>query len=620
MATPRYTRVGPATPSGQATQLKLTTKSQAGSGKPGRPYIRALVGALVPLAITVYFWVIWRLYLDPPPTSNGLAFGRPGGSVIYYTWFVIATLGLNISRYGLEGIQQIDKLANQTPTRHAKRKQRAWTRPIDWIYMLGSRLFHGKQQHIQSHSNLWYGLAITTVFGFIGLPLSGLAMNFGNGYYASSDHPLVVGFNNDSWNERFKASVSQRTFADWSTGVSLTLPNLGVIYSNPDTDRSELSHLESLPNTLPNDTGVLDLFLSPQALNPVNGTSWGLRFSYNCSVVTTLNEFTILNSRQNRNASSNPGSSTYTVNGGNSSIQVWDETDDTVKASFANNIEAFAEIGWDEENQSQQETRGPPPASECYNPIPLGSGSVPYPGLSQPQMLEIALWQNLSSKNLDVENPPVIDNSLANTIPELLGAHNGTQGPMAAVGVQCSSVSEVGTARIDGRLSTFADFRRSNSTPKGGSGLRCAERLSLGVPNLLFATALASNSNTSEWLSPFFASAGKFPQSYVQNDYMWVGNQINLQSSLLQADELKNSLLRAYSLYSLALVYNSGVGYVDGNGTYVAASFMNQEALTYVEDTILIPGIVPPAVAVVLLTLWALGSLILSVLYGFRKR
>jgi hypothetical protein len=157
-------------------------------------------------------------------------------------------------------------------------------------------------------------------------------------------------------------------------------------------------------------------------------------------------------------------------------------------------------------------------------------------------------------------------------------------------------------------------------TPKGGSGLRCAQSLSLGVPNLLFSPALASNSNPSEWLSPFYASAGKFPQSYIQNDYMWVGYQVNLQSSLLQADELKASLLRAYSLYALALVYNSGVGYVDGNGTFVAASFVNTEAIVYVEDTILIPGIVPPVVAAVLLTLWALGSFVLSVLYGFRKR
>ncbi|KAF3020954.1 hypothetical protein E8E14_006963 [Neopestalotiopsis sp. 37M] len=181
-----------------------------------------------------------------------------------------------------------------------------------------------------------------------------------------------------------------------------------------------------------------------------------------------------------------------------------------------------------------------------------------------------------------------MDNSLANTIPDLLDAHNEHKVSWRPFG-----------------RATFADFRRSDSTPKGGSGLRCAQRLSLGVPNLLFATAIAYN--PSEWLGSFFASAGKFPQSYIQNDYMW-------------ADELKNSLIRANSLHSLALVYNSGVGYVDGNGTYVAASLMNQETLTYVEDTILIPGIVPQAVAVVLLTLWSLGSFILSVLYGFRKR
>ncbi|KAK9419070.1 hypothetical protein SUNI508_01047 [Seiridium unicorne] len=137
----------------------------------------------------------------------------------------------------------------------------------------------------------------------------------------------------------------------------------------------------------------------------------------------------------------------------------------------------------------------------------------------------------------EVENPPTINHSLLNTIPELLGAHlaydgNGIRAPtpMAAIGVQYTSMSEIRIASVDDRLATFTDFRRSEGTPHGTSGLRCAERLSLGVPRLLFATALA-RSSPSEWLSSFYSSVDKYPPDYRQQDYMSVGNQIGLQSS-----------------------------------------------------------------------------------------
>ncbi|KAK9780435.1 hypothetical protein SCAR479_02550 [Seiridium cardinale] len=137
----------------------------------------------------------------------------------------------------------------------------------------------------------------------------------------------------------------------------------------------------------------------------------------------------------------------------------------------------------------------------------------------------------------EVENPPTINHSLPNIIPELFRAHSAYDGngiraptPMVAIGVRYTSMSEIRIASVDGHLATFTDFRRSESTPHGTNGLRCAERLSLGVPHLLFATALA-RSSPSEWLSSFYSSVGKHPPDYRQQDYMSVGNQIGLRGS-----------------------------------------------------------------------------------------
>ncbi|KKY25495.1 hypothetical protein UCRPC4_g01759 [Phaeomoniella chlamydospora] len=554
-----------------------------------------------------------------------------GGKSIYYSWFVIAALGLNISQYALEGgeasMLNQRKWATKGKIQIADHEEHSWARPDGWFNMIKRVIFHRKNQPSARPTKLWILLAVITLFGFFGLPLSGLTMNFGTGYYASKGNPLLVGFTKSNWNSRFKSSVSQRVFFEWNTDATISIPGSGVIYSAPQADRSKLDYLVSLPNTLPDDARVSNLFLTPQADVPINGSSWGLAFGFECSVVNKLSDFTILNHREASTNFSSSMDSQYTVLGGNAIIQVYNQTDSTVRVTFANDIQAVAEIGYDDAGQTQQEVASPPAASECYNPTPLPQDkTMPYPGLDQPQALEFVLWQNLSAHDLYVENPPTVNLTLPDTIPTLHGAYStsvedgiGTSTPMAAIGVRCTSVSAVGTADINGRHSTFSNFQRSDDTPSGASGLQCAERLSLGVPHLLFSNALSSSDPT-EWLSYFYNSVGKFQQGYSQADYEFTGNQINLVSSYLQATELQRSLTRAYSLYALELVYNNGVGYVDQDGNYVHnSSFTNNNATAYTRNTILLPGIVPPVVVAILLALWALGSLGLSLLYGFRR-
>ena len=45
---------------------------------------------------------------------------------------------------------------------------------------------------------------------------------------------------------------------------------------------------------------------------------------------------------------------------------------------------------------------------------------------------------------------------------------------------------------------------------------------------------------------------------------------------------------------------------------------VNEEAVAYARDTVLVPGIVPPMVVFVLLGLWGVGSFFFGVLYGLR--
>ena len=70
-----------------------------------RYYWRALVGCLGPVIITLYYCIIWAFYLIPPASPNDVRFGRPGGRLVFYSWFIIGVIGLDIGEYGLVGIE-----------------------------------------------------------------------------------------------------------------------------------------------------------------------------------------------------------------------------------------------------------------------------------------------------------------------------------------------------------------------------------------------------------------------------------------------------------------------------------------------------------------------------------
>ncbi|KAL4755862.1 uncharacterized protein BDW70DRAFT_33921 [Aspergillus foveolatus] len=82
--------------------------------------------------------------------------------------------------------------------------------------------------------------------------------------------------------------------AQWRAGGTLPIPGAGIAYTPLQLDRSKYAYLNDFPNTLPTDIDVPGIFLTPQARYTISGYPWGLRLSYNCSMVTVMSELTIL--------------------------------------------------------------------------------------------------------------------------------------------------------------------------------------------------------------------------------------------------------------------------------------------------------------------------------------
>jgi hypothetical protein len=125
----------------------------------------------------------------------------------------------------------------------------------------------------------------------------------------------------------------------------------------------------------------------------------------------------------------------------------------------------------------------------------------------------------------------------------------------------------------------------------------------------------------SEWLSTFFSSVSAPPAFYAQftQDPGGKATGALIQLSMLQANDLRSSLLRAHGAYAVQLMYNGGQGYSASDGSH-GASFLNNNVTAFEATTVLQSGVMAPIYPAVLLAIWASGFMLLGILYGFRRR
>ncbi|KAI4650953.1 hypothetical protein J4E93_003310 [Alternaria ventricosa] len=175
-------------------------------------------------------------------------------------------------------------------------------------------------------------------------------------------------------------------------------------------------------------------------------------------------------------------------------------------------------------------------------------------------------------------------------------------------------VKKSSSAKIDGVRSTYSNFQRSD-TPVPTLKNKCAKRF--GAETL----ACTLNINDDGWLKWLFDSIG-LPSplgTTTGNTEIMVGNLIvDTQVEYLQADQLRQALLQAYSTYAIKLMYNDGQDFISENGTRLKSHVPDLTA--FVAGTVIEPGVMPAAVPVALFGLWALISSGLCLVYGFRRR
>ncbi|KAB5511706.1 hypothetical protein GE09DRAFT_639329 [Coniochaeta sp. 2T2.1] len=593
-----------------------------------RFWFRSLVGIFSPLLVLSYYLVIWRVYVAPLDPAPGFIVGPEGAKYVYYGWFVAGIIGLNLSLYSLAGVEAAmlmhpawDVGDAMTLMMHA---DASWSGPGGWIKTV-KRLVRTRMSPGGSTwpSKLWFVLALPSMAIFVAWPLSGLSFEMASGYVrrsVSGTFPNVTGFSYANFNERHIDDAISGADVTWRNALDARVPGKGAIYTAPGGASFSRAYL-------PKDDGVPRIFLTAQAENPIDGNSWGLALQYNCSIVKHLSEFTSIKYQK----SSNSTNATLFE----PRMQAVDPATaiQFVNSSYTDNFYFVAEYAykvWPNASASRRIMETDPlywmKQTQCYfNQVENITGD--YPGLDDEEVFEMVLWQYFYEAGY-VDPKPVFNSTIDYNITELYGAHafqqwdghNLTQ-PMTATGVRCTSSSNVGTADIDGAHSTYRNFVRTD-TKVNFQTARCAERFGPGIISsfLQKGGSLMSAAADSSLMSALFSSAGREKPLYASfsQDPIDAGTGTNIQLSYLQANDLRNSLLRAYAAYAVQLMFNGGQRYTATDGTHT--TFPNPNVTELLPGSILTNGIVPPEVPAILFLVWSLAVLSFCALYGFRRR
>lgn len=271
-----------------------------------------------------------------------------------------------------------------------------------------------------------------------------------------------------------------------------------------------------------------------------------------------------------------------------------------------------------------------PATSYCY--FNANTDADSYPRIDRKKNFEILLWQGIQDQEgwgSSQFNARLYNLTIDHNITELYGEYTGLkinpifdddpelENPgegLTAIGVSCTSSSSVGTANIDGLRSTYSNFVKTDSPIPARRG-DCARRFGAET---LACTLDMNSTDTLRWL---FDSIGAPPLLDMSDPDNLIGNgdwREDTQLVYLQASQLRQSLLQAFSNYAIRLMYNDGRDFVAADGSRVRMS--NPNATAFVPGRVITPGVMPPAIPIALFAFWTLITSTLCLLYGMRPR
>ncbi|KAK2796922.1 hypothetical protein FQN50_009381 [Emmonsiellopsis sp. PD_5] len=551
------------------TSLPDTPRTPPLGYRLSRYYVRTIVGIVTPLLVGSYYLTIYKLFLKRKP--DAVKYGKENEIMMFYSWFLIGVFGLGLSKYGLSGVEvamlQEPHWQVSNTMVLMMHSGATWSSPAGWLGFLW-RFIVGKERLTE---RLWHILATISFLGTIALPLSGMSIELANGWVGVPTPPLVSGRTWAKFHTRETDQTYDRAYSSLLLATPVTVPGIGIIYTPPYVDRKKFKSFAALPNSLV-DSGIPELFLTPQATFPINGEVWGLRLSYNCSIVKSVSELTILNRSH-----------------------LWEEMGSIlIGSSIRANRQNYRTYDGLEPNSFDEKD------------------------LEKADLLELILWQIRKPAVYEgdeiVEFDEAVDPTIDGMFQPFTLAADGTVlvdpatlpllrplGMIAAqipgpIGVRCRCVSALGTAELDADKSTFTKFQQSPSPPWNESMVEATTpRFGFNVRKML-----------SRRYVDFFPASRSAPPTALSNSLMY--------TKFIQPNDLLEAAMRAHAMDALQLMYD---GIYSTEPEY---SYINENLTSSIPGKIIELGSFNPLIPGALFAIWAFSSAFLGCVYGFRRR
>ncbi|VUC31155.1 unnamed protein product [Clonostachys rosea] len=581
---------------------------------------RSLVLILFPLAVIGYYSFIWQFFIVRP-RDDVVNYGISGERWIFYSWFIVGVFGLEWSRYGLVGAEfaalQSKRFRAKNMVGLLNHSGSTWSEPGGWglsftrfvnsgeegkdnigwygvFKSLGWGIFNpsnwveGMKRVFGSLKNytLWYMLTALSLSFYIGLPLSGLTMELSDGYVKTNIRPEVVGRAWEDLHARAWWSYPSTIEQAWKAGSPTTIPGIGIIYTAGYIDRGRYEGLQGIPNTLPMDDGLPEMFLAPQGRTPVSGRAWGFRVSYNCSIVEKESQFTA-RSQKDRYMEQyvSVGMESHNVHG-------YAEVVSRAVASYESpsSFDPESTSTWDIIEYVLWQLRLPAtyPESEVNN-FTSKLEPVIQDMESPVEKSENGSWSlNKAYFDKQPQNTTIVERNISRLLDRIIDV-------TPPIGLRCLAVSTFGDADLDPRTSTFSSFEER--IPRAYTQSSDAEEPIAGLGSTV-RKVLSRN-----YLG-FFSSINSRTMSSYSNSMVY--------GAFLTPQELQKSAMVAFGTETLQLMYDGKYGF--------EGSWMHPNLSSSIESKIITKGEVPPKVVIVPFCIWALGSISLALFFGFRKR
>lgn len=592
-----------------------------------------------PAFAALYGWIYAQFLRS---SKNVLSASAPDGRLVWWSWFVICGIGLSASTYVLAGVEAGVLMTPYIDAKNSKllqiHKDKSWSKIGGWSSMLYS-LFRSPEKRGSRYPTSWVWTTLF-VLSFLSwaFPLSGLTMEMAQSYKPGSVAGVqVVGAQPSRFDQREAYDLLEDAHQQWATARQPRMPLIGALYSDHEDPIGNLNMTSG--NTFPAAMNGKVIFLAAQAGSPITGESWGMRLKLSCVPVYTINDFKILNQRINLTTPGYMNFSSFNY------VEFWEYRTALDREELANATGILDHVLY-----NVTSLPGATVSVLRHEALELGADLVnrrvnviAEVGLSagldtilhryrnrgyigeendDTDMLELALWQYKTGSAAIVRDE----------IPELTGEYiykttfgpDSEAVPLKAIGTQCRSSSAVGVATIDGLSGTFKDFHPEPiPSSEQYAGI---PRLGLSTPAMFLPRVRVSLKNSSyiplnhglPWIS------GVSPAyQYVQPGLLaredpvstWKDSLFSAAatgtSPFLTTETLRQAVEAAFHHTAISLMYGQ-----------LENKFWRHANLTAaVPWTTIVPANgVPPLLIMVALGIWALGCVVLGLMFSFRKR